>query len=243
MSFAKILAQAAQVKDEIENRGQGGQKYLFLGDGTTKIRLLFEPKSEQVMRLIKRHWVDGLKKHVACLEMYGMKCPICEANKEWEGKGNELTWKNAPQTRMLSFITVGDMQSPSESVKKGDTAVLVAPKSVYQAINQLLVEQAENIEKIVMTPTGLPLNITKIAGVQVSYTVQPDPFKMITSAANEAEMKELLDGLGNLNEVMFPSATTPELIKSVEEGAKSYRISLGLTPEPLVDAVDMPPAK
>lgn len=246
--FSSILKKAEEVKEKASSGGTGS-KELYFGKGTTILRMLYNPKSDSALREISRHWVDGLKKFVPCLSMYGMDCPVCRLKDEYKAHtGKEADWTFNAQRRGIGFVTFEGASDPiDKGPEPGSTAVAVMPISVYNKLNEFLLSSPDKLEKL-LTNVETPAIIIKRddSGAMTKYDANFSPFDTIKSikdskgnlpADAQAQFDALLDGLDDLNEYMFPSKYNEEVGKLVEEAVQSKRAELGL---PAI-AVDGPP--
>lgn len=238
--FQKVLDKANQVKVENENAGNGSgfAHYIEPCMGKTKVRLLYNPKSGEVLRKVQRHWDTVQNTYVPCLKMYGESCPLCDVANEADkaGKGD---WKLNPQTKGLAYVQVVHMDEyPEKGLKANDIGLFKFPKTVYDGLNNVLLNAGENVGSLIADPTGYSVIIDRTGkGTDTKYSVMTDPFGKIVTAKTEEEMKTILEGLDDLNEVDFPTAPTDEIRRAVKVAADARRKEYGLaTPE-----VDNPP--
>lgn len=223
MGFNEILERARKQNEEAQSRSGSGATYIYPGEGSTSFRLLYNPKSNNIFRQISRHWSDALKKHIPCLEMYGLPCPFCEIKKLAEAKGENPSWKLDPQRKVIFHATYASADKPSsDKVKKGDTVVIMTARSVETAFNKLFVDDlSENLAAVLAAPSGLAFNLKRYNdGGFTKYEVVPSPFGKVESAKTDEEMVKLLDELPEINETYFPASLTDDLKKSVIEATE-----------------------
>lgn len=249
--FSSILKKAEEVKENANSGGGTGAKELYIGKGTTMFRMLYNPKSDSVLREISRHWVGGIRKFVPCLSMYGMECPICKIKDEYKATtGKDPDWSFNAQRRGIGFVTFEGASDPVEKgPEPGSTVVAVLPISVYNKLNEFLTSQPEKLGVLLTAPETPAIVIKRDdSGPMTKYDANFDPFKTIKTikdakgnvpADGEAQMDALLEGLDDLNEYMFPSKYNDEIGKLMEEAVASKREELKL-PTPVVDGPPKP---
>lgn len=233
MGFNEILAKAKKQTEEAASRQSSGELYIYPEEGSTSFRLLYNPKSEEIFRSISRHWSDALKKHVPCLEMYGLPCPFCEVKKLAEANGSNPGWKLDPQRKVIFHATFDKADKAStDKVKKGDTVVVMTARSVETAFNKLFVDDlSENLGAVLTAPSGLAFNLKRYNdGGFTKYEVVPSPFGKVESAKSEEEMVKLLDELPEISETYFPATLTDDYKKTVIEATEKAMEAWKLDP-------------
>lgn len=235
-NFNEILERARQRKEEAESRkGSGSSNYLYPGDGKTSFRLLFNPATNNIFRGIARHWSDDLKKHVPCLSMYGLPCPICEVKKMYkEETGKDAGWKLDPQKRVLFHATFREADNPSnDKLKEGDTMIVMTAPSIENEFNKLFVDDlADGLDQIFTAPSGMTFTLKKYKeGNFTRYDLVTNPLKKTTSAESDEDMLKLLEGLPEITELYFPKECTEDVKRSVMQVAESEMKKWGIQGE------------
>lgn len=233
-SFAEILESSRQRK-EAASRSGGANNYIYPGEGKTVVRLMFNPKTNEVMRSITRIWSPNKKKFVPSLSMYGYPCPIQEVHrlrKDLQGyEGYELQG----QDRTLFHCIYLTSDEPSnKDIKEGDTVVMVAPKSVGNSIDNMIVDElSEGLDKVFTDPKeGLRFIIKKIKkGSNTSYEVNVDGIKKYDSGMTEDEYMAKLEALPTLGSVMYPTKLNRATLNDILEVAKAETLAAGFTLE------------
>lgn len=226
MSFdlSQVMQQAMSVKDKQDNQGSNGGnnlKLIYPQAGDLKVKLLFNPKSSVVTRLIGRHNVNGTK--VPCLGEYALECPICKTLTSIESaKGIDL-WKFKKQARGLAFAQYIDSNyswdKPENKPAEGEIVLLMFPWTVYQAINRMIAEAGQMAGQIVAMNEGKVVKISRwVENNQTKYAAGIDtwaqPFK---SCGSDQEFEEMLNGLDSLNDKIMPIACTDDILKQAKE--------------------------
>lgn len=225
MSFdlSQVMQQAQEVKERQDNNEGGGNnlKLIYPQQGNLKVKLLFNPKSSVVTRLIGRHNVNGTK--VPCLTEYKQDCPVCKTLTSIESaKGIDL-WKFKKQSRGLAFAQYIESDykwnKPEDEPAKGEVVLLMFPWSVYQGINRLIAEAGQMAGQLVASNEGKVVKIERWTEAnQVKYSAGIDawsqPYK---SCETDAQFEELLNGLESLNDKVMPIQCTDEILKQVRD--------------------------
>jgi hypothetical protein len=233
--FSRVLENAKAVKEQQESRGSGSLD-LYPGDGKTIVRILYNPKSGSAFRAVKRHWSEASKKHIACLSMYGVECPICKAVADYAATGADPGWKYNAQERVMAYVTFdGADQANDKGPKVGSNCLFIMPKSVGSELQTKIAGFSDKIEEFLTNPEGFRWIINKSSnGGFTEYKVELDPFtKTKTKAAKEVdEMRKLLEELPDLNEAKFPSKPTDDMINDANEEAGKLRALFNLADAP-----------
>jgi hypothetical protein len=236
--FGKVMQSAQEVKEQQESRGSGSLD-LYPGDGKTIVRVLFNPKSGTAFRSVKRHWSEASKKHIACLSMYGMECPICKAVSDYAATGADPGWKYNAQDRVMAYVTFEGADKPAEKGPKvGSNCLFIMPKSVGAELQMKISAYPDKINEFLTDPDGFRWMVNKsVAGGFTEYKVEMDPFTKAKTAKDEKEMATILEGLPDLNEAKFPSKPTDEMIRDAQAEANQLRTFFKLD----VPAIGAPP--
>lgn len=227
------LQQLAQ--EEIDERNSrestgNGLKMCYIGfNGKFRVKLLFDPKSNLLQRRITRHVVG--KDKIPCLSIYGEECPICKAINEAESLyGRDCgAWKSyGAKTRGISHAVIMGHDKKVFTGDKdpsiGDTVLLQYPMSMYNEINNLIVDSGEYLESIVATNQGKTVELERTGGGSLG----PMAFKANVYAfgdekvkATDDEFDDLLNSLPSLNEELVPSQLTSEILEKARAAAET----------------------
>lgn len=223
--FQKAVEAAKAVVERSENGGES-RSYTYplvypQSGHTLTVRILFNPASGQIVRLINRH------EKVACYRTYGVECPICKSMQQVKDMtGQDPFGKTkASRSRGICFAQYVSSTNPITKVsgsneiplKQGDIILLMFPWSVYTTLNQI-------IQTISQTPTGMDQAFSHAnSGLFVNITVTNDfryttvsnPYMTFPSASSDEEFIKMLDGLESLSEQILPSTITEEVDKQV----------------------------
>lgn len=192
------------------------------------VRLLFNPPSGQIVRLVNRH------EKVPCYRTYNIECPICKVMQEVkDATGQDPFGRNkASRARGVAFAQY--ISSTNQIDKGGNNGILqpgelilfMFPWSVYQQINAL-------IQAVAQTPTGMDqafchsqsgLFIQVSATADFKYTTTSVPYMTFPTQQSDDDFMKMLDSMDNLNDQVVPSAITQEVDKQVKEYADAiYR--------------------
>lgn len=219
-NFDSVTSQAKQVVES--SNSTGGYKYslLYPNTGTVNVRLLFNPSSGLITRLIHRHTIGDNK--VPCMKTWGEECPICKLINEIEGATGLSLGSLKSKSRGISLVQfinatypVGTQKSP---INPGDVILMMYPWSVYKALN-------EYIAQIASTPTGMIEAFTKLEAYAVGitktadnkYQVVPNPYMKYRSPGvnTDEEFCKFIESIESLSDQILPVAPTEEVVNSI----------------------------
>ena len=189
--------------------------------GVLTLRLLFNPKSNLITRLVQRH------EKVACLRTYGKskeECPICKMQEDVKNTTgmDPFAKTSATKSRGVSFAQFISSTVPIEGVNPGDNIVFMYPWSVYQQINQMIQATAQS-------PTGMDMAFCHSNnGMFIQITVTNDfkyscvqlPYMTFTNGMTDEQFIEMLNNMDSLNDQVLPAQITEEVMKQVNEYAQ-----------------------
>lgn len=232
---------------ELNNRGsrEENDRYpiRYLGsNGKITMKLFFNPKSNTTQRLLTRH--DTGKKKIACLGMYGEKCPVCEAvSQVEETKGRELGVfrKYGFKRRGICYAQVIDHEATyfteDNDPQKGDIFIPMYSRTVYDAITKILSESmaAGSLKNIILSNEGLPVVVERTInkGNNIpQYSAHVYPYgskKSFEDSVDEngnvvtgdQKFLEILNELPDLQDVLHPQYPTEEMLVESKALAES----------------------
>lgn len=189
---------------------------------TMVVRLLFNPASGQIVRLVNRH------EKVPCLRTYGAECPICKVMQEVKDATGQDPFgrTKASRARGISFAQFISSTIPIDKggdkgvLQAGDNILFMYPWSVYNQISAL-------IQAVAQTPTGMDQAFSHAnQGLYIQISVTPDfkyttttvPFMTYTNGMNDEEFIKMLDGMESLNDQVIPATIN----ETVESQVKEY---------------------
>ena len=225
-NFSNVVSQAREAIESGGSRDDSRTRILYPGEGVVQVRLLFNVKSNSVMRLIKRHNIDGTK--IECESMYGKECPLCSAvnnikaatNRDlWSLKGKQLGIAYAQYVGCSRDYDWGGYQAP----QKGEVVLLMFPWTLYKELSGIIQRASDNIEEIIAAPAGRVISLSRdSSGDKIVYRAEIDPFQQpFVSADSDLAMERFLESLDNLNEEIYPSVEDPELVGKLKTMAIS----------------------
>lgn len=221
--FSKVREEAKKV---VENKN-GGYKYslLYPGIGTTRVKLLFNEKSNTLMRLINRHTVLDNSK-IACTRTYGdFDCPVCKIIDDAEHATGLNLYKFKSKARGIAYAQlVGvDYQLTNKNINEGDIILFMFPWSVYKEINEIIgsMNDDNKIKQLCASNEGMIFDIRH--GSDNRYNVQIDPFdtKYRTCKTDE-EFDKLLSDLDSLDEQILPSKINNDIEKQIKDACVAF---------------------
>lgn len=208
------------------NESSSNYRYLYPSIGTVRVKLLFNPKSNMLARITKKHVVGDAR--AMCLSMYGEDCPVCKVVKSIKNAvGNDL-WKFNARTRAVAFAQyVGSTNvtwnNDNPEPQVGEVVILMCPWSVYQDIQRLIVNCGSNAEQLIAKNAGKVLNISRwLENGMTKYKCEVDAFAPdFKSAESDEAFESMLRGLPSLMEVNAPAEMTEEMVAKAREVADS----------------------
>lgn len=263
--FSKVAQEAAHMANIDSNSGGSKEfkyKLVYPGQGRLKFRLLFNPKSGLIGRLITRHNVSGKK--VLCASTYSHRdnCPICKVLKDIENMGISYPRELNPTTRGIFFAQFisADYEVAGGTLNRGDIFILMTPYIIYKSIMKWVSDfsnDSATMAKVFGAHECYAMVIEKGAEA-TDWAFRPDPNLTINSAKDDDAFAEMLDSIDSLYEVCgFHQEITPEevsLMQTTADGLIDSYISGSLaqksggssyTPEvkasPKVPIEDKPP--
>ena len=179
LSKLQKLAQEEIDERNSKESSRDGLKICYIGfNGKFRVKLLYDPKSQLLQRRITRHVVG--KEKIPCLSAYGEECPICKAINEAEDMyGRDCgAWRTyGAKTRGISHAVImghdKKVFTGDNDPSIGDTVLLQYPMSMYNEINNLIVDSGEFLESIVALNQGKTVEQERQGGGQQTHI----PFK------------------------------------------------------------------
>lgn len=225
IDFKKLQEQAQKEIAESSSNGSyddGSNKYKFayLGqNGKVTAKIFYNPKMGGIQRKIVRHTTGDPKVKVPCLSYYGEECPICKAIKDVQavkGQDSGVFMKYGYKTRGACYAQLIDFDAnfftESKDPKRRDIVLLMYPKTIYDKVNQEVVNAGENLDKLVGSNSGLPLVFQRTQnGNSYDYNVSIYPFGESKSFETDEEFDKAMDELPNLGDVLMPEHPNDEI--------------------------------
>lgn len=224
--LSSVLAQANKVKADSENGGGGGsnEKLIYPQVGTLKVRLLFNPKSQVVIRKFERHTINTNK--VACLKQYGEECPICKIISDIENAKGLDFWKYKRTIRGIGYAEyISDTyhwDNPNDKPQPGELILLMFPWTIYQDLNRIMSNAGPNLGSVVASNVGSVIVIERfVQNGQTKYSASIDAFDMNhQTRPSDQEYNDLLMSLDDLNDKYVPQTLTDSLVSKAREVAE-----------------------
>lgn len=236
MDFSNLVKDTQKALDDTKSSGGNGDRsttypVIYPGEvGSLKLRLFYSEKFGALQsRQIARH--DGAKGKVVCLSTYGEDCPVCAAISEVESvKGEKcgVRAKYKAKNRWLCYAQLVDFTGKyctrEHDPKKGDTIIFMYPIQVFKAISNLVIEYADNLDKIIGSNEAKPFifNMAK-TGSFIDYKVQLDAFGTTKSFSSEDEFKDKMGELPNINGELCDANPTEEVRVAAKALAETIR--------------------
>lgn len=216
--LTNVLAQAAQVTKNSEDSEGSGMKLVYPQNGVMKVRLLYNNKSQTVMRKFERHTINNTK--VTCLTNYGQECPVCKTLDNISNvKGTDL-WKLKRTTRGIAYAEYIESdykwENPSNAPAKGEIVILMFPWTLYTDFNRLISSAGAQIYSLICSNVGGVFKISRwVEKGQTKYRAEIDPFdNQHQTCASEEEYNKLIMDLPSLNEKFVPIEINDNIVKA-----------------------------
>ena len=222
--LSSVLNQAQEVANQSYSNSEGNPRLVYPGMGILKVKLLYNPKSNLVSRLIKRHKVGN--SNYTCLGMYGQDCPICKINESIKNATGMDMWKFNPKNRGISYaqyVGSDNYTWDGEPPKVGELILLMYPWTVYQDINRLISTAGVHAEELIAKNEGKVINITHYReNSQEKYKCEIDAFAdTFKTCDNDQDFENFINNLPDLNETIVPSTLNETTLKSVTEASEA----------------------
>lgn len=218
--LTNVLAQAAQVTKNSEDSERSGMKLVYPQNGVMKVRLLYNNKSQTVMRKFERHTVNNTK--VTCLTNYGQECPICKTLDNISNvKGTDL-WKLKRTTRGIAYAEYIESdykwENPQNAPAKGEIVILMFPWTLYTDFNRLISSAGNQIYSLICSNIGGVFKISRwVEKGQTKYRGEIDPFdNQHRTCASDEEYNKLIMDLPSLNEKFVPVEINDNIVKAAK---------------------------
>lgn len=248
MSFdlSQVMA-AAKTAVEGTSSGNNYPTIIYPATGTIRVRLLFNPKSSSVMRLIHRHKLDSGK--IDCAAHYGQDCPVCKQLETIKTvKGLDL-WTLKSKTYGIAYaqfidVSTGyDFGNRRNVPKRGDLVVLMFPWSVYSQISGCIQKAGENAGQLLVENESKPIIIErKLQNDRVEYRVDVDTFSTFQSCESQAQFDKFLMDLPDLSDTITPKEMPEGLLIKLQLEADNLSAKyLGGTQQAPVYVPPVPP--
>lgn len=190
-------------------------------EGKYKVRILYNPKAQVVQRKILRHATTDKKTKVPCLTVFGEDCPVCSAIKEAESvRGDDCgaRKKYGYSVRGICYAQLCD--APNDvfkegKISRGDIVMLMYPKTVFNAINNIMIEAGEQLGDIVSENLGHPIVIENSKSSNPTYSVQVS-LKKEQMCDTDEQFENILNELPNINEQFVPTHPDDEMRRSAK---------------------------
>ena len=237
MSFdLSSVMEAAKTAVEGTSSGNNYPTIIYPANGTIRVRLLFNPKSNSVMRLIHRHKLDSGK--IDCAAHYGQDCPVCKQLETIRTvKGLDL-WTLKSKTYGIAYaqfidVSTGyDFGNRRNVPKRGDLIVLMFPWSVYSQISGCIQKAGENAGQLLVDNESKPIIIErKLTNDRVEYRVDVDSFTQFKSCESQAQFDQFLMDLPDLSDTITPKEMPEGLLTKLQLEADNLNVKyLGGSP-------------
>lgn len=224
--LSKVLENAQSVTEKSAGNSDL-PRILYPGDGSISVRLLFNPSSNSVMRLIRRHKTDKNEK-IICASQYHEDCPLCKAIENINSMtGNDL-WTLKSKVTGIAYAQYVSCSQGYDwgsygAPKEGDLVVLMFPWSLYKELSGIIQRSGEHANELLTTAQGRVITITRGKdGSRISYKAEINAFApLYESRSSQEEFDNWLVSMDNLNSVIVPETMPSDLLMKLQIEADS----------------------
>ena len=213
LDFNKVLKEISNASEKEYKKQEKTYKYkvLYPSEGTLNVRLLFNPKSGLITRLINRHNINGNK--IPCIATYTSKndCPICKAIWQAEELGITVPYKIKSKVRAVMYVQFHSANYDVGDIKKGDIILLMVPWSVYTSIQKFITDLSaypDALDKAFGSPEYNVFTIEK-GPSNTDWSARLNPVITIKSAESVDEFETMLDDIDSLYDAVNNIHETP----------------------------------
>lgn len=196
------------------------------------IRILYNKKSDSILRDIKRHEYtlpSKFKVKAPCLKAYDMDCPICNTLQTiTDVKGAEiLNGVHKFTKRFIAFAYINSIEGKPKDhdINAGEVVLFMFPRTIAEEVKGILdsCKSIEDVQKFFYSNNSLSFTISVDKQVSTSmYKFMPDALMGQTKLyENEAEYEKLLDSLPDLNDMLVPATFQEDFLTLANEVSDS----------------------
>lgn len=229
--YSKIQEQLNSAKSTSEQpKTTWKYKLLYPSEGSLNIRILFNPKSGLITRLVNRHNIGGSR--VPCMATYTSKseCPICKVISQAEEKGIVLPYSAKSRVRVVFYAQFHSATYDVGDIKKGDIILVMAPWSVYKDIQKFLTDISSSpdaMHQAFESASYFAYTIEK-GKTNQDWSGRINPVITVRSADSNEEFQEMLEDIDSLYDAVahIHETCTEDDLKLMNEAADQLRTEL-----------------
>ena len=207
-------------------------------DGQYELRLFFNFKANKVQRLIVRHGNEPKAPKLPCLSMYNMPCPACKVIKDIEsvqGDNSEIQRKYGYKKKGICYAQIID--APSKTFqgdfapKKGDIVLLMYPKTVFDAINNIVLSaiRSGKINDIVNSNVAYHITLNKDSSKGPNAYQVLQTFNQSQLFKTDDEFEKFICELPNLDEQLVIETPDDGKMAEIHNSVKAFAELLAST--------------
>lgn len=239
--LAKLKAEAKQLKEQSENKGNGDFVKInwfnpSVGDNLVRVLPNTKDADELFFKQVQLHYIKVEKKDggmanvpVRCLSDFGEECPLCKTYKKLVV--NEATKEEAREYRPLERYLYNVID-----YKKREVFVYAAPMSVHQGLLEWVDELETNVADL---ETGHDFKVVKEVDPKrgklygTSYKVRPS----LKATAVPAKLRALVESAMDLDTIYNEKRLDDmnKYLKISGHGTKTAPVDKPVVDEPVVD--------
>lgn len=223
-SKATAIAQSINNGDDSSNKSYKYPLVYPAPNSTLVLRVLFNPASGNVVRLINRHG------KIPCYKTYNQECPICKVQQQVKDLTGQdpFARKDASKSRGIAYAQFVSSTTPikkneTEFVNPGDIVLFMFPWSVYQQINASIQGFGPTGMERAFTHADEGFFIQVQVGPDFKYTTTQLPYMSNNFGYTDETFLAMLDGMDSLLDQVIPESITEEVDKQVKEYATSIQ--------------------
>lgn len=243
-----FLEQEKEKANSRNGKGNNNPQYQIIYPGALggklKIKLLWNLKSNTVIKQIERHpgFGDNGKTQIPCLKKYGVACPICDLINQIEneqGQNSKVKDKYGVKPRSIAYAQLIDYnEAYTDMPEKGSVILFMFPYTIYAQIMTKMNEAGANSKVLCATNEGRTLDIdTALTRSASMYSVSISPFGTVKSFPTDKEYEDLLMSLPDLSDAVTPKELSENLMNRVNAAVDTMKAEYGMVPS------DMPVAE
>lgn len=233
--FSKVMKSLEGVSTESTEKSYK-YKLVYPNEGSLNVRLLFNPKSGLITRLINRHNIGGTK--IPCMATYTSKsdCPICKVMEQAENAGVKVPYTSKSKVRAIMYAQFHSASYEIEGVNRGDIILLMVPWSAYKLIQKFILDVSstpESMNKAFNSPEYYTITIEK-GKSNTEWNARLNPVLTLKSASSQDEFEKMIEEVDSLYDAVSNIHETPtdNDIKMMNEAADQLRSTLYSESEP-----------
>lgn len=226
IDFSKLVQESKTAADKINQESNGDGKMLYVTGGTTpgaaSIKVMYNPKSQRVLRLIKRIEYNGNK--LVDIREFGYESQLLKVVDMIKTKHPEVDVKCKVVTRGLCYGMFVKSTNQQVQGTPGEIYLCMMPKMIYGKLNELFGSYEPDVmRQVVASSSGFAISFVNAGtGGASALSVTPDINTVnlgISQEEYEAKMMETAD----LNDAIY--TINPKNVDKIKEYIEADRVA------------------